>query len=526
MLRQTLITFGTTQSVWRSGAALIFLALVGCAETPATSPSADQRQIDLFHEAYSGIAKYYIDPVTPGALAVAGLRNLASIDPTLSVEVEDEMLALRQDTRVMRFAAPAGGDAEGWANLTDEAAAAARSNSATLAALSTDRLDQLLLDGGMKVLDRFSHYAPPQLAQERRAARDGFGGIGVILAPEGAEMRILEVLPETPAAAAGLRAGDQILAIDGVEVDALAREDVVHRLRGPADSLIALALARRGSPERLSVALHRALIVPPSVSSSAEAGIAHFRVTSFNQQTAQRLGELLRQAHRELGPGLRGIILDLRGNPGGLLDQSIEAASLFLDGAPVASTVGRVAESIQYFTAPHRAVETLPLAVLVNGGSASAAEIVASALQDMGRAVVVGTASYGKGTVQNVQRMPNDGELTITWARLIAPGGYVLHQHGVVPTICTSGISDDAEGVAEGLTRSTSTLAAEFGKPRAKLDETAWLRLRELCPGQRQDRAVEVRVAEKILADPALYARALALGPAATRPIATAGMVR
>jgi carboxyl-terminal processing protease len=190
----------------------------------------------------------------------------------------------------------------------------------------------------------------------------------------------------------------------------------------------------------------------------------------------------------------------------------------------VISTVGRVPESIQYFTAPHREVERLPLAVLVNGGSASAAEIVAAALQDSGRAVVVGSASFGKGTVQNVQRMPNEGELTITWARLIAPGGYILHEHGVVPTICTADEPDDATGVSAALQRSTGVLAATLDQPRAKLDEAAWQRLRQLCPGEHRDHEVELHTAERLLTDPVLYSRLLALTTA--RPVNTAGVLR
>jgi carboxyl-terminal processing protease len=506
-------------------AATVVLTLAGCGTAPSAS-SARSDQIQLFQEAYSGISKYYIDPVTPDALALAGLRQLAALDGGLTVERQGDAVVLRHGTGATSFAAPAGTDAEGWAALTDTVTAVARANSAAVAALTVDRLDQTLLEGSVAALDRFSHYAPPDLAQERRASRDGFGGIGVTLNTEGADIRIVEILPETPAAAAGLRVNDRIVAIDGVATVTLPREEVVHRLRGPADSVVGLAVARIGIADRIDFSVHRARIVPPSVVLTEDRGIARLRISSFNQQTAKSLSDLLRQAHRDLGNGFRGIILDLRGNPGGLLDQSIEVASLFLDGMPVTSTVGRVPESIQYFTAPHRPVEKLPIVVLVNGGSASASEIVAAALQDSSRAVVVGSASYGKGTVQNVQHMLNEGELTITWARLIAPGGYVLHQHGVVPTICTADLPDDTGGVATALASSIGALSAELGKSRAKLDDAGWQRLREMCPGQRDDHDIEVKTAQKLLVDPGLYARALALAPAAGRPVATAGVVR
>jgi carboxyl-terminal processing protease len=507
-------------------AGLALLALSGCSTAPA-APRSDEQHTLLLEEAYGSIAKYYIEPVEPRALALAGLRALSNLDPSLGLVAEDDAVLLRRGEETLRFPAPAAGDVAGWARLTDRLTALARSRSLALGAVPPERLDQIELEAGVNLLDRFSHYAPPEQAQERRAARDGFGGIGVTLNSEGSDIRITEVLPETPAAAAGLHVNDRIVAIDGIEAGSLPREDVIHRLRGPADSVVQLAVMRPGLAGRLAFAVHRARIVPPTVTLAEAHGIAHLRVSSFNQHTGQSLAELLRRAHEELGPEMRGVILDLRGNPGGLLDQSIEVASLFLDGMPVTSTRGRVAESIQYYQAPHRAVERLPLVVLVNGGSASAAEIVAAALQDTGRAVVVGSASYGKGTVQNVQRMPNEGELTITWARLFSPAGYVLHEHGVVPTICTADLPDDRDGVATALARSTGTLAATLDRPRGALDETGWKELRALCPGQHEDHAVEVRTAEKLLGDSALYAKVLSLAPAAARkPIATAGVVR
>jgi carboxyl-terminal processing protease len=336
--------------------------------------------------------------------------------------------------------------------------------------------------------------------------------------------RIIEVIPDTPAAMAGLLARDRIAAVDGVPTNALSHDDVVRRLRGPADSEVQLAIDRPGIERPIMVSVRRAFIVPPTVTLVKKSGVALLRISAFNQHTAQNLGELLGQAHRDMGKGLRGIILDLRGNPGGLLDQSVEVASLFLDGTRVASTVGRVSESTQSFVAPHRQVERLPMAVLINGGSASAAEIVAAALQDGGRAVVIGSASYGKGTVQNVKPLPDEGELTVTWARLIAPAGYILHEHGVVPTVCTANLPDDAEGVATALANGSPTLY----QARAELDEAKWRRLRETCPGQREDHDIDIAVAERVLAEPTLYGRALRLTPrgAPTRAVTAAAQTR
>src|SRR5262249_17465035 len=146
--------------------------------------------------------------------------------------------------------------------------------------------------------------------------------------------------------------------------------------------------------------------------------------------------------------GLRGIVLDLRGDAGGLLDQAVSLADIFIHGGPIAATTGRHPASRQLFQASGASPPAgMPLVVVVNGGTASASEIVAAALQDAGRAVVVGSSSYGKGTVQTVAPLPNGGELTLTWAVLLAPSGYPLNRHGVVPTLCTSDLRDDGEAL-------------------------------------------------------------------------------
>jgi len=155
----------------------------------------------------------------------------------------------------------------------------------------------------------------------------------------------------------------------------------------------------------------------------------------------------------------------------------------------------------------------LPIVVLMNGGSASAAEIVGAALQDSGRAIVVGTSSFGKGTVQTVLRLPNDGELTLTWARLITPAGYILHEHGVVPNVCTSGAADDDQSIA-AIIKKSATVAVADAHARVSLDEPGWARLRETCPTQTGDHAVEIETAKRLLNDPTLYAHIIHAEPA------------
>ncbi|HEV8680558.1 MAG TPA: S41 family peptidase, partial [Stellaceae bacterium] len=205
---------------------------------------------------------------------------------------------------------------------------------------------------------------------------------------------------------------------------------------------------------------------------------------------------------------------------GGLLDQAVSLANLFISKGPLVSAVGRHPASQQQFTAAGDSIAPqLPIAVLINGGSASASEIVAAALQDVGRAVVIGTSSYGKGTVQTVLRLPNDGELIVTWARLVAPSGYHLQVHGVVPTLCTADLRDDASGLADGLQRiaAAGPGAGLALRPRAALDEPGWTALRRSCPPVHTRPAIDLKLAERILADPKVYSQAVNALPLATR---------
>ena len=225
-------------------------------------------------------------------------------------------------------------------------------------------------------------------------------------------------------------------------------------------------------------------------------------------------------------------MLDLRGDPGGLLDQAVSLSDVFIAKGPIVATVGRNPASRQFFEASGDSVAPqIPIVVLVNGGSASASEIVAAALQDAGRAVVVGTASYGKGTVQTVLRLPNNGELTLTWAQLVAPAGYLLNEHGVVPTLCTSDLGDDDRSVQIALQRASglSAVSPLTVRPRATLDNSAWEQLRRSCPPRDGDRAIDLTVAERLLDDPVLYSQAahviaaapsLAARPASSTPVA------
>jgi carboxyl-terminal processing protease len=492
----------------------LILALAGCA-APGPLPADAEGQ--LFTRGLDEIADLYIQPISSSRLALSAITRLSRLDGELGVKDSiatgvSGALALSYGGRdIGLYAMPDDTNSRLWGELVAKLIATAKQASPRLAALSQDTIDQTVFDGMTAALDRFSHYSAPKVARDQRAARDGFGGIGVTLDTTSDMFRVTAVAPHGPADRAGIRPEDQIVAIDGVAIVGRSHEAVIHLLRGPVGSAVAVSVLHPGAAEPGDLRLHRELVIVPTVTTSRDGDIAVFHIASFNRSTTQRIREGLAEVQRQTGGRLAGIVLDLRDSPGGLLDQAVSLTDLFIHDGPIVSTVGRHPASRQYFAASGAGIAPrTPLAVLINGSSASAAEIVAAALQDSGRAVVVGSSSYGKGTVQTVLRLPNDGELTLTWARLVTPSGYLLQTHGVVPTLCTTDLGDDERSLEIGLQRvSAVSVAGPSARPRAALDEPAWSELRRLCPARRTTPVIDLKLAERVLADPKLYSEAL-----------------
>jgi len=469
----------------------------------------------VFDEGYGHIFARYIDPVTFPRLTVDGLKGLAEIDPNLVVEEKGSTVLLMSGDKILgSFGEPGGSDIRGWATLTVEAMQAGYAASPKVRETSRERLYEAVFDSALNGLDPFSRYATAEEAGMHRARRDGYGGIGVRVRVENGFTRIVSVMPETPAAAAGLRANDTIVRVDGEPlVDATVRE-VVDRLRGRRGTTVTLTITRDDTIQPTEVELVRRHIVPQSVFPRYADGVLFIRVASFNQRTAATLEEAI---ERQLSAGneVRGLVLDLRDNPGGLLDQAVAVSDLFLDEGRIVSTEGRHPGSYQRYDAEMGDVLAgRPMVVLVNGRSASSAEIVAAALQDMGRAVVVGTNSYGKGTVQSVFRLPNNGELTLTWSRFHAPSGYTLHGLGVMPNVCTSHLGDDAEAFLRGLANGAATAPAMLREWRSHTRPDAEHRnkLRAACPPVAEPGTAvetETEVARRLILDDGLYSQAL-----------------
>lgn len=494
---------------------LAFSVVGGCAADHAPGGySARDRIIGehVLNVGYSRIAEIYLQPVDLRLLTIDGLNGLMRLDPTIGIALSGSTLQLKVSNSVVgEFALPDRNDPGAWAAVTMRAVERLRATSPGLGAAGAEDVYQAMFDSIVTDLDGYSRYAGAARAVDERSQREGYGGIGVTLRHDGDRHEVIEVLPDGPAAHSGITRGDLVLAIDGDFTAGLSMEQVGERLRGPAGTTVMVTVGT-GVGESRRIAVRRDRLIPNTVEASVVGDIGILKVERFNAATTVNLREGIRKIRRELGRDPIGIALDLRGNPGGLLDQAVAVADQFMPSGRIVSTKGRHPDSLQRFDAtPDDIAGGIPMTVLIDGRTASAAEIVAAALQDSGRAVVVGASSFGKGSVQTVTRLPNDGELFLTWSRIYAPSGYTIHRQGVQPTVCTSNdigrIDDALRPLRTGPVIPPSTLA--LWRTRAPEDETALNRLREVCPWKEHSLELDLQVAGALLKDPPLYRRAL-----------------
>lgn len=487
------------------------LAAAGCVSQPTfVSESYDRPSSDrLFREAFSHLDDNYINRVDLRAVSVAGMNGLAEIDPVIAASAgPGQGYSLRTGgAEPARFEAPEGRTPEAWADLLSDAVAVARAKSEPLQKADADDVYTAVLTGVTATLDDFSRYEPPRRANESRARREGYGGIGVTIRDEDGDTVVQEVMPQTPASRAGIVAGDVITHADGVDLRTLEREDRADRLRGPIGVVVSVSIHRDGV-DPFTVNVERAEIVPLTVYFENDKNLPRFRVSSFSRNTAAALAEAIAKADRDLAGGLPAIVLDLRGNPGGYLTQAIEVADLFLADGLVVATRGRhPSSSSSYRARAGEIAEGKPIILLIDGQSASASELLAAALVDAGRAAAVGSVTYGKGSIQNLEELANGGELIITWSRMHAPSGYLLDGLGVRPTVCTAnGAAADA---AIAAARARGKKEAVSWRAYKAPDKTLAASLRAACPKVETGGDIDLEVARTLLKNRTAYEAAL-----------------
>lgn len=305
--------------------------------------------------------------------------------------------------------------------------------------VSDEQLIEAAIDGMLTSLDPHSSYLNKKnFADMRVQTRGEFGGLGIEVTTENGLVKVISPMDDTPAARAGVQPGDYITHLNDEPIVGLSLNEAVEKMRGPVGSDIKVTIRRQTVAEPIQLSLTRASIKVQSVRFRAEDNIGYIRISSFNEQTQPGLDKAMAKLKEQVGPKLAGYVLDLRNNPGGLLDQAVSVSDTFLEkGREIVSTRGRGGKEGDRYTAkPGDAAEGLPVVVLINGGSASASEIVAGALQDHKRAVVMGTQSFGKGSVQTI--IPLQGQqsaMRLTTARYYTPSGRSIQQLGITPDI-------------------------------------------------------------------------------------------
>jgi carboxyl-terminal processing protease len=499
---------------WRRiGATLGLCLLQAACGTPQvagiTAPDDPQTR-ELVTQTIDLVATRYIDPISRDQILVNTLDGLSEIDDNIRVDITPDNLVLQYDGKtVQTIALPQTNydqtSVEGnqiWSEITLRGLGTYRAYSPVLRNSDTLDVQAALVSGAIRNLDRYSRYEGPKQAETARNRRDGYIGIGIrVIGGDGYPVVKL-VHPESPAAKAGLHPGDQIVAVNGEDMYGKTSTYTADLLHGEEGTRVTIDINKADNRAIVPVEIMRERVIDRTVFAETRDNILIARITSFNSATASTLGDNILKAQLYDG-GLKGVILDLRGNRGGLLQQGVAVADLFLENGPIGNTFSRVMAARHTFRAGNSDLtKGAPLIVLIDGRTASSAELVAAALQDRNRAVLVGSTSFGKGSVQAINDLPNHGTLTFTWSRMTAPSGYTFDRIGLFPAICTQSNDNDTpvHRVSTALSQRDQT-ASMLTKWRTLdyRDEKSRRELRSVCPAHSNNDEFDIKVALELL---------------------------
>tara|TARA_R110000787_G_scaffold38548_1_gene97015 strand:+ start:1713 stop:3062 length:1350 start_codon:yes stop_codon:yes gene_type:complete len=370
--------------------------------------------------------------------------------------------------------------------------------------VDSSALIEAAIDGMLTSLDPHSSYlSPKDAAKMREQTRGEFGGLGIEVTQEDGFVKVVSPIDGTPADEAGIEAGDFITHVDGESLLGLVLDEAVELMRGPVGSDIVITVVREGEAEPFDVTITRDTIELTVVRSRTEGDSVVLRLSTFNDQTYPKLEEQLAEKVATAGgmDKINGFVIDLRNNPGGLLTQAIKVSDAFLDEGEIVSTRGREASDGDRFNAkPGDLAEGKPIVVLINGGSASASEIVAGALQDHRRAIVIGTKSFGKGSVQTVMPLRSEGAMRLTTARYYTPSGRSIQALGVSPDIIVAqpprATEEEEEETSALRSRSEADLRGSLNNDSLSEDEIKQIE----ADREKAEKAAELRVEDYQLA--------------------------
>ena len=329
------------------------------------------------------------------------------------------------------------------------------------------------INGMLAALDPHSAYLSPKSFKDMQVQTRGeFGGLGIEVTMENGVVKVVSPIDETPAAKAGLQANDLVTHLDGEQIVGLTLEQAVEKMRGPVNTPIILTIIRKGRDDPFDMKIVRDVIRINAVRSRLEAGgdIGYVKISTFNEQTHANLVRQVEGLKKEAGRRLKGFVIDLRNNPGGLLDQAVSVSDDFLEKGAIVLTKGRNLEETDRKNAHAGDItDGKPIVVLVNGGSASASEIVAGALQDHKRAIVMGTRSFGKGSVQTIIPLGQNGAIRLTTARYYTPAGRSIQAKGIVPDVLVEQeLPDDMKSKEPPKTRGEASLRGHLKSGEGK----------------------------------------------------------
>lgn len=492
---------------------LILLLVAAPAHAQAPIPGAfDPRLITtVYVEALGFMEPRILDAAPISSMTVWGLRGLTALDRALSVTVVDGTLRLlRTGQPTHELPVPRDESAVSWANTAAALAVAATGLSPAVRDAGSAGVVQSFFDELFNHLDPYSRYAAPRAASADRDRRDGRAGLGIVIAARGGNAVVTAVIRDGPGDLLGIKPGDTVLSVGRQSLRGLDSRGMNALIEGEEDTLIEITWRTRDGKTR-DGRTAREMVPPETVFASISNNILTVRVTGFSRTTDTHLLESLRGAFNGRRP-VNGIIVDLRGNRGGLLRQAVSAADILLPPGIVALTAGRAVEANYVWRSyADELGEDVPVVVIVDGRTASAAEILAAALADRGRAVVVGSTTLGKGLVQTIAPLPDGGELFVTWSRILAPLGWPVQGLGLLPQVCTSRGQDAMRRQLDALSSRRNVLGGEIAahrRVRPPATEAQARHVRGVCPPA-EGRDIDLDAARYLVANPVAYETAL-----------------
>ena len=484
------------------------------ADAAAATASFDSAAAaSVWFAALTYIAPRALNPVTIPQMTMWGLNGLAALDPNLNTALQDGEVRLYGPDRLLAaLPAPPPTDAAGWGRVAAQVALAAYNASPALRMAGTQGIIGNFFDELFNHFDPYSRYESPVQAAQDQLMITGLGGTGLTLAAKGGRVVIGAVAADSPAADIGLQPGMLVTQVNGRAAYPSMVEALNNAMPGLPGSKLSLSVAESGQ-EAQALTLTRGFIPPQTVFTEPDLapGIAMLKISGFNKGTGDQFAQALAGVMAQTPPP-SALVLDLRGNRGGVLRQAVLVADSLLQSGPIAETNGRDPDADQAFKAEGADLtDGARLAVLVDGQTASAAEILSSALADDGRAVVIGSETLGKGLVQTVTALPDGGELYVTWSRVLAPRGWPLQGMGVMPQICTSNgpqaLNQQLAALAQGRNLQSPVLA-QARAVRAPVSIDRILALRSACPADIGG-GLDEQAAIALLSNPEMYQAAL-----------------